>query len=57
MQMTDTFALAKQIDAILPQTQCTKCGYQGCLPYAEAIAANGAPINRCPPGVMRGSPH
>jgi len=49
-RMTDTFALAKQIDAILPQTQCTKCGYQGCMPYAEAIAANEAPINRCPPG-------
>lgn len=42
--------LATQIDALLPQTQCTKCGYQGCLPYAEAIAANAADINRCPPG-------
>jgi electron transport complex protein RnfB len=39
-----------QIDALLPQTQCTKCGYQGCLPYATAIAEEGAPINRCPPG-------
>ncbi len=42
--------LAQKIDALLPQTQCTKCGYQGCLPYAEAIANDGAPINRCPPG-------
>ncbi len=42
--------LAQQIDALLPQTQCTKCGYQGCMPYAEAIANEGAPINRCPPG-------
>ena len=33
----------------LPQTQCAQCGYPGCRPYAEAIAA-GAPINRCPPG-------
>lgn len=41
---------ASVIDALLPQTQCTKCGYQGCLPYAEAIAAGEAPINRCPPG-------
>jgi electron transport complex protein RnfB len=41
--------LADRIDAVLPQTQCTKCGYDGCRPYAEAIAA-GAPINRCPPG-------
>ena len=37
------------INALLPQTQCTKCGYSGCKPYAEAIAA-GTAINRCPPG-------
>lgn len=42
--------LADRIDALLPQTQCTKCGYQGCRPYAEAIAAGEADINRCPPG-------
>jgi electron transport complex protein RnfB len=39
----------KDIDALLPQTQCTRCGYQGCLPYATAIA-QGTPINQCPPG-------
>ncbi len=37
------------IDALLPQTQCTRCGYPGCLPYAAAIA-QGTPINQCPPG-------
>src|SRR6185312_17134100 len=42
--------LSARIDALLPQTQCTRCGYTGCRPYAEAIAAAGAPINRCPPG-------
>lgn len=42
--------LAEKIDALLPQTQCTKCGYDGCMPYAEAIANDGAAINRCPPG-------
>ncbi|QTF90993.1 RnfABCDGE type electron transport complex subunit B [Halomonas sp. BM-2019] len=42
-------ALIEAIDALLPQTQCGKCGFDGCLPYAEAIAA-GEPINRCPPG-------
>ena len=42
--------LAEQIDAILPQTQCGQCGYPGCRPYAEAIAAGEADINRCPPG-------
>ena len=42
--------LVQRIDAILPQTQCTKCGYDGCRPYAEAIAAGEAGINQCPPG-------
>src|SRR5690606_5838612 len=43
-------ALVEQVDAILPQTQCTQCGYNGCLPYAQAIVEDAAPINRCPPG-------
>jgi electron transport complex protein RnfB len=37
------------VDALLPQTQCTRCGYPGCLPYAAAIVS-GAPLNQCPPG-------
>jgi Na+-translocating ferredoxin:NAD+ oxidoreductase subunit B len=41
---------AEAIDALLPQTQCTRCGYSGCRPYAEAIACGDAEINRCPPG-------
>jgi electron transport complex protein RnfB len=40
----------ESIDALLPQTQCTRCGYTGCLPYAEAIAGGEAEINQCPPG-------
>jgi electron transport complex protein RnfB len=43
-------ALTDRIDALLPQTQCTRCGYHACRPYAEAIAAGTADINRCPPG-------
>ena len=43
-------ALAQRLDALLPQTQCTKCGYQGCRPYAEAMAAGEADLNQCPPG-------
>ncbi|WP_282341507.1 RnfABCDGE type electron transport complex subunit B [Pseudomonas sp. PS02288] len=39
----------KAIDALLPQTQCGKCGHPGCKPYAEGIAA-GEAINKCPPG-------
>ena len=43
-------ALAERIDALLPQTQCTRCGFPACRPYADAIAAGEADINRCPPG-------
>ncbi|HEV2269830.1 MAG TPA: RnfABCDGE type electron transport complex subunit B [Steroidobacteraceae bacterium] len=43
-------ASADDIDALLPQTQCTRCGYPGCRPYAEAIARGEAAINQCPPG-------
>lgn len=41
---------AETIDAWLPQTQCTRCGYPSCRAYAEAIAAGGADFNQCPPG-------
>ncbi len=40
----------KDVDALLPQTQCGECGYAGCLPYAEALVQGIAPINKCPPG-------
>jgi Na+-translocating ferredoxin:NAD+ oxidoreductase subunit B len=43
-------ATVDDIDALLPQTQCTRCGYSGCRPYAAAIAAGEVPINQCPPG-------
>jgi H+/Na+-translocating ferredoxin:NAD+ oxidoreductase subunit B len=43
-------ASVDDIDALLPQTQCTRCGYPGCRPYAEAISRGEAPINQCPPG-------
>jgi electron transport complex protein RnfB len=45
----DTDPLVRAIDQLLPQTQCAQCGYPGCRPYAEAVAAGG-PIDRCPPG-------
>jgi electron transport complex protein RnfB len=47
---TEGNPIVEQINAILPQTQCGQCGFPGCRPYAEAIAAGEAPINRCPPG-------
>jgi len=42
------------LELLLPQTQCTQCGYAGCRPYAEAIVTQAAPINRCPPGGAAG---
>lgn len=42
--------LTDQLDALLPQTQCTRCGFPACRPYAQAIAAGEADIDRCPPG-------
>ncbi len=41
---------ADRIDELLPQTQCRRCGYAGCRPYADAVARGDADINRCPPG-------
>jgi Na+-translocating ferredoxin:NAD+ oxidoreductase subunit B len=46
--------LADQIEDLLPQTQCTKCGYPACRPYAEAIASGEAGYNQCPPGGAEG---
>jgi Na+-translocating ferredoxin:NAD+ oxidoreductase subunit B len=47
-------SLADQIEDLLPQTQCTKCGYPACRPYAEAIADGSANYNQCPPGGIEG---
>ncbi len=44
----------EMVNAILPQTQCTLCGYNGCKPYAEAIVHDHEEINRCPPGGVEG---
>lgn len=43
-----------RLDAALPQTQCTRCGYPDCRSYAQAIADGVAPINQCPPGGAEG---
>ncbi|WP_437126254.1 electron transport complex subunit RsxB [Noviherbaspirillum album] len=47
-------SLADQLEDLLPQTQCTKCGYPACRPYAEAMATGDAAHNQCPPGGMDG---
>ncbi|MWL86769.1 electron transport complex subunit RsxB [Cupriavidus sp. SW-Y-13] len=49
-----TASLADRLEALLPQTQCTKCGFDGCRPYAEAMATGQADSNRCPPGGATG---
>jgi electron transport complex protein RnfB len=46
--------LIDKIDAVLPQTQCTRCGYPSCRDYASALANNEADINQCPPGGVDG---
>jgi H+/Na+-translocating ferredoxin:NAD+ oxidoreductase subunit B len=43
-------SLVKNTDALLPQTQCKECGYDGCMPYAERIANHQDSIDKCPPG-------
>lgn len=52
--MSSSKTLADQIEDLLPQTQCTKCGYPACRPYAEAIADGSANYNQCPPGGLEG---
>ncbi|GAA5235762.1 electron transport complex subunit RsxB [Verticiella sediminum] len=42
--------MIERLQAVLPQTQCTQCGYEGCSPYAEALADGTALTDRCPPG-------
>ena len=42
--------LTERLDRLLPQTQCGQCGYDGCRPYAEAMARGAAGIDHCPPG-------
>ena len=47
-------SLAARINDLLPQTQCTRCGFPDCASYAAAIASGEAGINRCPPGGAEG---
>ncbi len=54
MTVTDSITLADRIEDLLPQTQCTKCGYPACRPYAEAVANGEASYNQCPPGGTEG---
>ncbi len=48
--LADLSSAAAAVHAVLPQTQCTRCGYPDCAAYAQAIADQGVAINQCPPG-------
>ena len=52
--MTSSQPLADALDAALPQTQCTRCGFPDCRSYAVAMADRTAGINQCPPGGQAG---
>lgn len=45
-----TPSLVERLDRLLPQTQCGQCGFDGCRPYADAMARGEADVDRCPPG-------
>lgn len=40
--------------AVLPHTQCTRCGFPDCAAYAQALVDGVASINQCPPGGAEG---
>lgn len=54
MAVNVALSVRQAVDDRLPQTQCTRCGYADCSAYAEAIATDAAPIDRCPPGGAEG---
>lgn len=50
-----TLNLVDTLDRLLPQTQCQRCGYPACRPYALALAQGQSEPNRCPPGGQQGA--
>jgi len=42
--------LVKEIEAMMPGSQCGQCGFPGCSGAAHALVAGEAPITCCPPG-------
>lgn len=54
MPVSSSLSLADQLEDLLPQTQCTRCGYADCRAYAEAMANGEAAHNQCPPGGAQG---
>ncbi|MEO7160501.1 MAG: electron transport complex subunit RsxB [Polaromonas sp.] len=54
MKLFPQSSLFDRINAALPQTQCTRCGYADCAAYAQALTSGQASINQCPPGGIEG---
>jgi electron transport complex protein RnfB len=54
MKINQANELTNRLEDLLPQTQCTKCGYPDCRGYAEAMASGDVLPNRCPPGGVEG---
>jgi RnfABCDGE-type electron transport complex B subunit len=54
MKPNEVKELADRLEDLLPQTQCTKCGYPDCRGYAQALAKGEAAPNQCPPGGVEG---
>ena len=50
MTLPNAASLIERLDRLLPQTQCGQCGFEGCHPYAQAMARGEADIDHCPPG-------
>ncbi|MDO6805878.1 RnfABCDGE type electron transport complex subunit B, partial [Wenyingzhuangia sp. 1_MG-2023] len=46
----DDDPIVKEIEQMLPGSQCGQCGFPGCTPAAEAIANGDAAVTCCPPG-------
>lgn len=46
----DSSPLVDEFEELMPGSQCGQCGYPGCRPAAEALAAGDAPVTVCPPG-------
>lgn len=48
--VTDDNPLLKEIEALMPGSQCGQCGFPGCSAAAGALAEGSAPVTCCPPG-------
>lgn len=50
LAVKDENPLAREIEDMLPGSQCGQCGFPGCTAAAEALAAGQVEVTFCPPG-------